>query len=220
MRFPISTTRVLASRRLNDNAFELYLERAPGFHFSPGQRLRVHWGAHEREYSIASSPADEHLMLCVRRVSGGTVSPLMAALSPGEPVQVSGPYGHFRYQSREHRAVFVATGTGIAPFRAMIADGCGAGESLVLHGIRSAKDLFYRELFLTGAGCYRACLSGADAPGGADIFQGRVTDYVAHHLAPGRYDFYLCGRQDMIRDVILIVDDQFSAARIFTEAFY
>jgi hypothetical protein len=43
---------------------------------------------------------------------------------------------------------------------------------------------------------------------------------MSRRLAPGRYDFYLCGRQDMIRDAIHIVDDRFGDSRIFTEAFY
>jgi len=220
MTLPISTTRVLTSRRLNETVFELQLERAPGFNFLSGQRLRIHWGAHEREYSIASAPADDHLTLCVRHVLRGAVSPMMAALSPGEQVHVSGPYGHFRYQSTDHPAVFIATGTGIAPFRAMIADGCGTGVLQVLHGIRAAKEQLYREFFSQVPGRYVACISGGDTPGGAEFFKGRVTDYVAHHLAPGRYDFYLCGRQDMIRDAIHVVDDRFSTSRIFTEAFY
>ena len=215
---PATTTSVLAARRLSDNIFELRLQRPSGFEFVPGQRLRVHWGDAERDYSIASTPADDHLKLCVRCFPLGAVSPRLAALAPGATLGISGPYGHFRYQSREYPAVFIATGTGIAPFRAMAA-GIGGGL-LVLHGIRSEKEQFYREDFLKASAHYVACVSSGGASGDAQTFLGRVTDYMNRRLVPGRYDFYLCGRQDMIRDVIHIVDDQFGASRIFTEAFY
>ena len=51
-------------------------------------------------------------------------------------------------------------------------------------------------------------------------FQGRVTDYLQTHLAPGLYDFYLCGRREMIRDVTLLVDEKFSGSYIYSEIFY
>jgi hypothetical protein len=34
------------------------------------------------------------------------------------------------------------------------------------------------------------------------------------------YDFYLCGRGDMVRDVTLIVDELFSGSLLYTETFY
>lgn len=220
MALPQITTRVLASRRLGTTTVELHLQRPAGFAFVPGQRLRVHCGGAERDYSIASTPADDHLMLCVRLFPQGTLSPLLAALAPGAPLGISGPYGHFRYQSSEFPAVFIATGTGIAPFRAMVG-GIGDTERLlVLHGIRSAKDHLYRRHFQKASVSYVACVSGGSASESEWTHPGRVTEYMNRRLPPRQYDFYLCGRQDMIRDVIHIVDDQFGASRIFTEAFY
>ena len=45
-------------------------------------------------------------------------------------------------------------------------------------------------------------------------------DYIQNHLPRLVYDFYLCGRSDMIRDVILIVDEQFPGSYVYTEIYY
>jgi NAD(P)H-flavin reductase len=49
---------------------------------------------------------------------------------------------------------------------------------------------------------------------------GRVSDYLEAHLPDGAYDFYLCGRQDMIRDVTLLVDEKFPGSLVYAETFY
>jgi len=33
-------------------------------------------------------------------------------------------------------------------------------------------------------------------------------------------DFYLCGRQDMIRDVTLLIDEEFQGSLVYSEVFY
>jgi hypothetical protein len=47
-----------------------------------------------------------------------------------------------------------------------------------------------------------------------------VTDYIRNRLPPRTYDFYLCGRQDMIRDVTLLVDERFDGSLVYSEIFY
>ena len=51
-------------------------------------------------------------------------------------------------------------------------------------------------------------------------FHGRVTDYLRDKLPVTAYDFYLCGRREMIRDVTLLVDERFPGSHIYTEPFY
>jgi len=55
--------------------------------------------------------------------------------------------------------------------------------------------------------------------GPGEGFSGRVSQYLEHHLEPGVYDFYLCGTQAMIRDVMLIIDSHFSGSLVYTEQF-
>jgi len=61
---------------------------------------------------------------------------------------------------------------------------------------------------------------GDPREGALGAFAGRVTGYLADHLTSGTYDFYLCGNGEMIRDVILLVDQQFPKSLVYTETFY
>jgi benzoate/toluate 1,2-dioxygenase reductase subunit len=51
-------------------------------------------------------------------------------------------------------------------------------------------------------------------------FYGRVTEYLEKQLSLDSYDFYLCGRQEMIRDVTAVVDERFPKSLIYTEVFF
>jgi NAD(P)H-flavin reductase len=113
----------------------------------------------------------------------------------------------------------VATGTGIAPFVSMAR--AGVSGFILLHGVRVQSELYYAKLFELAAKGYIPCLSGNGGTSSVENqFSGRVTDYLKRHLPPDDYDFYLCGRNDMIRDVTLLVDDCFPGSRVYSEIFY
>jgi ferredoxin-NADP reductase len=210
-------TRIVGRRPLCPRAFELSLARPEGFRFAAGQRIALRLDGLERDYSLASAPADPELRLCIRSVAGGAVSGGLEHAAVGTPLSIEGPHGYFTFAPSERPAVFAATGTGVAPFRSMAAD--GAGGYILLHGVDAPEDLYYADLLRTRAAAYVPCIPrpGAAAP---ELFAGRVTDYIAERLAPGVYDFYACGRRDMVRDVTLLVDERFPGARVFSETFY
>lgn len=94
------------------------------FEFVPGQYARISYEDKEpRVYSIASSPNRAEIELCIRRVPGGELTPdLCDRTVEGDDMFVRGPYGdEFMLQDLSERdLVFVATGTGAAPFKSMI----------------------------------------------------------------------------------------------------
>ena len=75
-----------------------------------------------RAYSIASPPAKKNgFDLILKLVQGGVVTNWFWSLKSGDKIQVHGPLGKFILpQPTDFDIVFVATGTGIAPFRSMI----------------------------------------------------------------------------------------------------
>lgn len=162
--------RILSRRWLSPTAFELTLERPHGFDFQPGQRVRLGSGPNERDYSIAAAPGDPHIVLCIRRVAGGEVSTRLSAAGIGNALCGSGPHGYFTFTPSPRPAIFVATGTGVAPFVSMAR--AGTKGFTLLHGVKRAGDLFYRDLLAAAARRYIACLS-EDAPAGRDVFAGR-----------------------------------------------
>jgi benzoate/toluate 1,2-dioxygenase reductase component len=214
------TMDILGCRWLSEGTFELELTRPPLFDFVPGQRIRLLHRGLERDYSLVSTPAEATLSLCIRRVEPGQLSPLLAAAEIGSRLQFSGPHGYFTFRPSPRPAVFVATGTGIAPFVSMAR--CGVRSLVLLHGVRVAGDLYYASVLRTATQRYVPCLS-AGPPASASpfsIFHGHVTEYLEEHLEPGVYDFYLCGRTEMIRDVTLLVDRRFPGSYVYTEAFF
>ncbi len=200
-------TRVHRVRWLSKKAFTLELTRPDGFRFRPGQSLVVRHAGLERSYSIASGPDDDRLLLCVRHVPGGAVSPALARLTPGAELPITGPQGYFLLQPGARPVVFVATGTGVAPFLSMTR--AGARGFTFLHGVSAPADLYFADEMGAAAACFALCVSPV-----------RVTDWAAGHLAAGQYDFYLCGNRAMVRDFTLLVDERFSGSRVFTEVFH
>jgi len=209
--------RITANRRLSASAFELTLTKPPSFNFSAGQRLRLEYAAAQRDYSIVSAPAEAGLRLCIRQVAGGRMSMHLARAVTGTNMTFTGPHGYFTFKASSNPAVFVATGTGIAPFCAMA--GAGVSGFTLLHGAATPAGLYYRDFIQARAAAYVACLS-ASRPVDPVHFPGRVTDYLRNSLPPRAYDFYLSGRQDMIRDVTLLVDERFQGSLVYSEIFY
>jgi benzoate/toluate 1,2-dioxygenase reductase subunit len=210
-------TKLLERRRLSDNTFEAIFSRPSVFDFTAGQRIRLIHGGLERDYSLTNAPDDAVLVLCIRQVAAGRFSTLLSATPVGTAFTFSGPHGYFVFRASPRPPIFVATGTGVAPFAAMARSGVSAFT--LLHGVRHAGDCYYASLFGSKARRYVVCLSEED-PSEAGTFHGRVTDYLASQLEPDHYDFYLCGRGEMIRDVTWLVDDRFPGSMVYTEIFY
>jgi ferredoxin-NADP reductase len=213
-------TEILARRWLCDIAFELTLKRPKSFECIPGQRIRFLYEGLERDYSLISTMKDPHLGLCVRLVKGGQFSPRLASSPIGAPFTFSGPHGYFTLRASPRRTVLIATGTGIAPFVSMVR--AGLTDFILLHGVKTTEELFYESLLREAAHLYIPCLSwvrdaSSQASGG---FSGRVTAYLEQTLPSGVYDFYLCGRRDMIHDVTLLVDEHFPGSLVYTEIYY
>jgi NAD(P)H-flavin reductase len=173
----------------------------------------------ERDYSPVSSPADEEIGFLVKSVKGGLFTSVLASAPEGASFLFTGPHGYFRFYPSERLPVFVATGTGVAPFVSMAR--AGVKDFILLHGVRRFLDLYYEPLFRKTARLYVPCLSTVKDPGegAAGGFVGRVTGYLEGHLPSGAYDFYLCGRGEMIREVILLADQKFPDSLVYTEPF-
>jgi len=105
---------------------ELAVEGVDEFRFTPGQfvsikQRKLDGKEHTRAYSIASAPrANATFDLCLNRVDSGFLSNWLCDLEEGSTVQFHGPHGLFTLREPHKDAVFVATGTGIAPIRGMV----------------------------------------------------------------------------------------------------
>lgn len=208
---------LLSRHVLSDTTVELELEMPAALAFKPGQCIRLRHHGIERDYSIVSAPREETLIICVRLVPGGALTEFLRWAEIGTRLEFTAPHGNFIFRSSHRRAVWIATGTGIAPFVSM--GRAGARDFILLHGVRRIEDLYYEGFFRQTAREYVPCLSRPVDSTGVS-FGGRVTRYVESTLPPGEYDFYLCGNREMVRDVTFLVDDRFPGSRVFAEIFY
>ena len=213
----IYSSKLLERRWVSKKAFEIRIEKPPLFTFEPGQRICLSYNSVERDYSMVSPPADNDLVLCIRNVDGGKLSSQLSSVSMDALLNFSGPHGYFTFQPSTRPAIFMATGTGIAPFCSMV--NSGVTDITLLHGVMLSDDLYYAAFLRSTVKCYIPCLSNPDESS-ADYFAGKVTDYLKTHLAPEAYDFYLCGRSEMIRDATHLIDDKFPGSLIYTEQYY
>ena len=207
---------LVARRWLAADILEVRIERPAELTFLPGQYVRFRMDGYQRDYTVVSHPDADTIDLCVALVEGGRFSTSIRQARPGDEFELSGPHGHFIYQGPVHPAVFVATGTGVAPFMAF----CRAGvtDALLLHGVSTVERLVYRDFLQSRMRAYVACLSRPDAAcDGPAMFSGRVGRYLSDELPAGTYDFYLCGRRPMIREVTALIDVKFGDSRIFIE---
>lgn len=211
-------SRVTGRRWLTHNTFLLDLERPPGFRFMAGQRIQLLFEGETRDYSLIPGDPPPALTLLIRRIPGGALTNRLGDCPEGTRLHFIGPGGHFIYRRTSRPAVFIATGTGVAPFVAMCRE--GAQGVILLHGVRQVAELYYRSLLEATAGLYVPCLSGGPGSASEGTYAGRVTGYLQDRLPPGDYDFYLAGRREMIADAIAIVDERFPSSRVYSEIFF
>jgi len=211
---------------------ELEIKTVPRFGFVAGQWLSFKTNKPDgeeitRAYSIASPPSDDnHIALCLNRVQDGFMSNFLCDMKEGDEISCQGPFGDFILRPPMRDTIFIATGTGIAPFRSMLqwlfasspesdTDGRGRPSSIdaqtqhqghqlwLIFGNRTERDIYYHEEFQRLAGehanfHYMPTLSrgGPEWPG--------LRGYVQEHVAPiaqGRTDMhaYICGLDKMIK---------------------
>lgn len=187
------------------------------FRYEPGQFLSIFVpnpdGSKKllrRAYSFANPynlAIDTGYELCVRKVDGGVGTSYLSSLGVGDTFQATAPYGDFVYRPLESdkSVCFIATGTGIAPFRAMILSSefqeNRPAKTTVLFGLSSEKEIFYGgELEKVGVEVIHAVPRASETwPG----FHGRVTDYLKQLPPTWAWhgtQFYICGNPAMVID--------------------
>lgn len=216
----IQTVELLQRRELSDNAFEIELTRPASFEYKAGHNIVFLHGALKRYYSLISTPDDPTLSLCIHYVCKGHFSPILASAEIGTQFQVTGPHGYFTFQPSVRQPVFVATGTGIAPFVSMARS--GVTDFVLLHEANSAKELYYHSYFREITPNYFACLTEVTNSEVSllDAYQGEISVCLQKNLSTQSYDFYLCGHRKMIRDVTLLVDEVYPGSRVYREVFF
>lgn len=101
------------------------LELGGELSFLPGQFVILEWlnklPGTKRSYSISSSPVDTTKIDITFKKEGQFTTKMFDEAGIGETIVVKGPMGLFTLDQHEkHDIIFIAGGTGIAPFRSMV----------------------------------------------------------------------------------------------------
>lgn len=175
--------------------------------FKAGQYIAINIptsdGIAERPFSIASPPhQNKNIELLIKLIPGGLASTFFEQKEVGSEISLSGPRGTFgliRYKNPVH---FIASSTGIAPFRSMLYNKLGKGktahpihltlgaptsEEMIMEkemdGLTKKHDNFFCSLITTA--------NPSDYP---DI-------YLENIDLKQKNDFYLCGGPNFVEDI-------------------
>jgi CDP-4-dehydro-6-deoxyglucose reductase len=110
---------------LNDTVIEVSLRLPPNsdFNYNPGQYVNISKGNLKRSYSIANTFAENNLLhFYIKKYNGGEMSNYwFQEAKENDLLRIEGPIGSFFLRESEYdNIVFLATGTGIAPIKAII----------------------------------------------------------------------------------------------------
>ena len=210
--------KVLSNKSLSSRTFKLSVERH-GMEFRAGQcvNLGLPNTGINREYSSYSGEHDSDLSFLVREVEDGDVSPALRNLKYGDSIEIDGAYGLFtmpKTNKSVNSNVFIATGTGIAPFHSFVRSYPNL-DYFILHGTRLLEENYESDHYSEKS--YVHCVS--KERGGN--FYGRVSDYL--RLNPQGIDkkYYLCGNRNMLNEVYDILREQnISGSNIMSEVFF
>jgi ferredoxin-NADP reductase len=194
---------------------EFEVKDAPRLGFVPGQWLSLKALTPEgeeitRAYSIASPPSDDgRFAFCLNRVDAGFMSNHLCDLAEGDEINFQGPFGSFILRPPLRDTVFIATGTGVAPFRSMLhwllADPARhEGKKFwLLFGVRTEADIYYRDEFERLASDHSTFHFLPTLSRGGAEWNG-LRGYVQQHLpeiVSARSDMhaYICGLDKMVK---------------------
>lgn len=221
------SAKITVKKWLTKDVFFVTLELDHPMHFKAGQFVMITLpkpGERPRPFSMASAPesnGSHKIDLCMKRYSTSVTAPYLDGLPLGASITLKGPFGFFTLRDSPRPAYFVATGVGVAPILGMVRDEQNNKTNRdirLLFGERSDTDrIFTDELTAALPHCTITLSQPSAAWTGAS---GRVTEHLRKLERPERFDFYLCGNPDMIKDTrALLLKRDVQQEQIFFEIF-
>jgi len=187
--------KVVAIESRAPGVFEIELERGT-LVYSPGDctLLIRDDQVDSRPYSFSSHPDESVLRFLVRRLDGNNrFSTWLSERRAGDEVGVGTPFGWFR-PGRSEKEVWMATGTGISPFLAVLRGSQGLRPRGLWLGVRSEQDTILSS-WLADRVPVHWSFSRSGGP------RRYVGDALEEIPVESDLDYYLCGNQRMCRSL-------------------
>jgi CDP-4-dehydro-6-deoxyglucose reductase len=193
--------RIDALDKLSNDVLQVTLRLPPNqpLRYLAGQYIDLIADGIRRSYSVANTQRDDNkIILDIRYVEQGQMSDyLFYRAKANDLLRLEGPLGTFCLRESKKTPLFIATGTGIAPIKAMI-QSLPSNQSITVYwGGRVAEDIYWKDtpenVILIPV------LSRAD-----DGWMGKrgyvQQAVIADHIDLSTVVVYACGSESMIRD--------------------
>ena len=208
----------------------------PDWTFQAGQYMIFHIPqgadhAARRQYSIASPPSEKnHLEFIIEYVPNGVASTYLPQMKTGDLLTMQGPAGVFIHRPSPRHAIYLATGTGIAPMFSMIPDKFSDrnfSQNIYLYwGLRNYKDIYYLDYLINLKNTYSqrfdfsVCLS-RESELESKLKQELLQFFTLGHVNLGvetlltrlqtshaSFDYYLCGSKIVVESLRVYLTDK------------
>jgi benzoate/toluate 1,2-dioxygenase reductase subunit len=211
---------LVSNERLSDTAlaFSIKLDDRKSLGFLPGQyvNITVPGTDQARSFSFSSGPGDDEVKFLIRNTQYGVLTTyLRERAKAGDRISFNGPLGSFYLRKIEKPVLFLAGGTGLAPFLSMLSrieqEGGSEHPIHLIFGVTNDPDLVgidelegYAQRLPTFTFTTVVAAEESSHP---------HKGFVTHHMTPeilhdGFVDIYLCGPPPMVDAVRKYLADQ------------
>jgi ferredoxin-NADP reductase len=208
----VYTSKILRITKETLDTMTFFFERPANFKYNAGQycifEKKINEEIIRRSYSLSSSPTEQDLAITVRHIPNGKMTTYLFSLAPGEILTFNGAFGKFSMENQK-KVVFIAGGSGVTPFRAMVKYALDTKQDanlVLVYGARSPIEiLFDKELnsFLKHQN-FRLYIT-VDKPDASWHFHSGFIngDFIkeATGNSPSGWVYFLCGPPVMITSV-------------------
>ena len=186
---------------------------APVFLAGQYVNIDVPGSGQHRSYSFSSAPGQSKISFLIKRIPGGVMSTWLDSAQPGNKLELIGPLGSFYLRAVERPLLFLAGGTGLAPFLSMLevlARTDSQQKVHLIYGVTRDLDLVQVDAIEAYVAklpnfTYATVVADTDS---THPRKGWVTQHMpAEALNDGDVDVYLCGPPPMVDAVRKHFDD-------------
>ncbi|MGV1773261.1 benzoate 1,2-dioxygenase electron transfer component BenC [Agrobacterium vitis] len=190
----------------NDAAIVLELDVDTAPTFLPGQYVNIAVpGSNQcRSYSFSSKPGERRISFLIKKIPGGVMSSWLEQAKVGTTLDLTGPLGSFYLRDVQNPLLFLAGGTGLAPFLSMLevlAQQQSFQKIHLIYGVTRDLDLVLVDQLQAFTGrlpnfTYATVVADATTN---HPRKGWVTQHMPQEaLNDGDVDVYLCGPPPMV----------------------
>jgi ferredoxin-NADP reductase len=201
------SAQILAISPVTHNVRRYTVEKPAGYTFEPGQATEVSidkpgWTDRKSPFTFTALAEWEHLEFTIKsyRDRDGVTNELWS-LKPGDRLILRDVWGTITYRGP---GTFIAGGAGVTPFIAILRrlhkDRRLAGNRLIVSNDTEA-DIILRQEFEDMKDLQ--CLwTVTDDPTATGVLHGRIDEeFIRRHIADISQNFYLCGPDQMVKDL-------------------